>query len=62
MKKANIITTQKKADFITDAPNKKIDELVEQGHAVVTQTSEDLFCSDKVESTFIVSSTGKPME
>lgn len=42
-------------DFITNTPNKKIDELVKQGHAVVTQTSADLFGSDKVESTFIVS-------
>lgn len=50
MEKANVITTQENADFITDAPNKKIDELVKQGHAVVTQTSADLFGSDKVES------------
>jgi hypothetical protein len=45
MKKANIIATQSKSDFSAAPPSEKLNEMIENGHAVITQSSEDLFQS-----------------
>lgn len=42
MKKANILSTQSESDFSSAPPSEKLDEMIKNGHADITQSKEDL--------------------
>lgn len=43
MGKTNIISTQSKSDLSAAHQSKQLNKMIENGHAVITQQSEDLF-------------------